>query len=101
MTIQIFLILLTLFATMTSLFTEAFKKLLDGANKSYSANIVASVAAALVGGVGTVLYYIIVGLPWTPINIICIPLMIIANWLGATLGYDKVKQTILQIKGIK
>jgi uncharacterized membrane protein len=101
MNVQIFLILLTLFAVITSLFTEAFKKVLNESGKKYSANIVASVAAALVGGVGTIVYYLIMGFPWTMINIICIPLMIIANWLGATVGYDKVKQTITQLKNLK
>ena len=101
MTVQIFLILLTLFATVTGLFTEAFKTYLDNANKKYSANIVASVAAVIVGGAGTALYYIFFGLPWTPINIIIIPLMIIANWLGATVGYDKVKQTIKQLNELE
>jgi hypothetical protein len=55
-------------------------------------------AAALVGGLGTVVYYIAVGIAWTPMNIICIPLMIIANWVSSMVGYDKVKQAIEQLK---
>ena len=98
MTIQVFLILLTLFATLTSLLTEGVKHFLDGLKIKYASNIVVLVAAAIVGGLGTVGYYIFAGLAWTPINIICIPLMIIANWLGSMVGYDKIKQAILQIQ---
>jgi hypothetical protein len=98
MTIQIFLILLTLFATLTSLLTEGMKNFLDELKINYASNIVVLAAAAVVGGLGTAVYYILAGLSWTPINIICIPLMIIANWLGSMIGYDKVKQAILQIQ---
>ena len=97
MTIQIFLILLAIFATMTSLLTEGVKKFLDEMKIKYASNIVVLAVAALVGGVGTVLAYLMLGLPFTLINIICIPLMIIANWLGSMIGYDKIKQAILQI----
>lgn len=97
MTIQIFLILLAIFATMTSLLTEGVKKFLDEMNIKYASNIVVLAAAVLVGGIGTVLAYLMLGLPFTFVNIICIPLMIVANWLGAMVGYDKIKQAILQI----
>ena len=97
MTIQIFLILLAIFATMTSLLTEGVKTFLDEMNIKYASNIVVLVAAVLVGGVGTVLAYLMLGLPFTLVNIICIPLMIVANWLGSMVGYDKIKQAILQI----
>lgn len=98
MTIQIFLILLTIFATLTSLCTEGIKKFLDGINVNYASNFVVLAAAALVGGIGTPVYYILAGLGWTAANIMCIPLMMVANWLGAMVGYDKVKQAILQLK---
>lgn len=97
MTIQMFLILLTLFSTLTGLLTEGFKKFLDGLNVAYASNIVVLVAAALVGGLGTVAFYLLTSMPLTLVNITCIPLMIIANWLGAMVGYDKIKQAILQI----
>ena len=97
MTISIFLLLLTIFAVCTSLLTEAIKNFCNEQSKNYASNIVVLVAAALVGGLGTVVYYIAVGIAWTPMNIICIPLMIIANWMGSMVGYDKVKQAIEQL----
>lgn len=97
MTISIFLLLLTIFAVCTSLLTEAMKNFCNEQGKDYASNIVVLVAAALVGGLGTVIYYIAASIAWTPINIICIPLMIIANWMGSMVGYDKVKQAIEQL----
>ena len=97
MTIQIFLILLTMFATLTGLLTEGVKSFLDGLKVNYASNIVVLVVSVLVGGLGTAVYYLIVGMTFSLVNIICIPLMIIANWLGSMVGYDKIKQAILQI----
>ena len=98
MTIQIFLILLTLFSTITGLLTEGIKKFLDDECIKYASNIIVLISAILVGGFGTIIYYTIFSTPLTVVNIICIPLMVIANWLGAMIGYDKIKQAILQIK---
>lgn len=97
MTIQVFLILLTLFSTLTGLFTEGVKNFLDELKVKYASNIIVLAAATIVGGLGTVIFYIFAGMPFTVVNIICIPLMIVTNWLGAMVGYDKIKQAILQI----
>ena len=97
MTVEIFLILLTILSTTTGLLTEFMKKLLDSMNKNYITNILALIVSIIVGGAGTSVYYILNGYEWNLINIVCIFLMMIANCLGAMLGYDKVKQTILQL----
>lgn len=99
MTVEIFLILLTIFSTVTSLFTQAVKKVLDVYEEDYASNVVVLVMAILVGGFGMIVFYILNGYEWTSTNIVCIPLMMLANWLGAMLGYDKIKQAITQIKG--
>lgn len=98
MTVELFLILLTVFATVTSLATEGVKKVLDNFDVQYASNIVVLLVAILVGGVGTAIYYTIFGYEWTAINVISIFLMVGANWLGAMVGYDKVTQAIMQIK---
>lgn len=97
MTIQIFLILLTMFATITSLCTEGVKEFLNSLKVKYASNIVVLAVSILVGGTGTAIYYVLAGLSFSTVNIICIPLMILANWIGSMVGYDKVKQAILQI----
>lgn len=96
MTAEIFLILLTIFSTVTSLVTEAVKKMLG--EKQYSSNIVVLIVAAIVGGVGTVVYYIINGSDINAVNVIYIGLMMLANWIGSMVGYDKVKQAITQFR---
>lgn len=94
MTVELFLTLLVFFSTATSLATEAFKKLL-GDRVPY--NILVLIIAMVVGCVGVSIYYVIYGIELNAINIIYIILMGIANWIGAMVGYDKIKQLISQI----
>lgn len=99
MTINVFLVLLTAFSIITSLFTEAVKTFLDSLNLKYASNIVALYCAMLVGGLGMMIFYVFTDAEVTMANSICIFLMMFANWLVAMLGYDKVKQAIMQLKG--
>lgn len=100
MTVETFLILLTILSIITSLFTEGIKKFLDLLKLRYASNIVALCVAVVVGISGTVIFYIWNDYEWTTLNMICMFLMTAANWLGAMVGYDKVKQTILQVISI-
>lgn len=96
MTVEIFLTLIIFFSTATSLITEAIKKFLDD-NVSY--NLLVLLVALIVGCAGTAIYYLANGIPYTAINITYLILMGIANWIGAMVGYDKIKQLISQING--
>lgn len=97
MTIELFLILLSAFAIVTSLFTEGIKHILDSLKVNYASNVVVLIVSIIVGGVGTVLFYLFNDIAWTTINIISIFLMCAANWLGSMIGYDKIMQAIEQI----
>ena len=97
MTVTAFLIILSICAAATSLITEGLKKLLDEAKVSYAANLLVFIVAIIVGCGATALYYVNYQVPFTALNSVYLALMGIANWLGATLGYDKVRQTIAQI----
>lgn len=97
MTVSMFLILLSAFSLIVGLVVQALKKLLDSLGATYSSNIVAVAVSAVVGIGGTVAYYIIAGIPFSAVNIICMLLMGIATAVGAMVGYDKVIQTIKQI----
>ena len=98
MTMTLFIALFTILAgAVASLITEAVKKWYANANKPYSANIIALVVSVISGGLGTSVYYILKGIPWTVNNIICVLLMIIAIWVTSMVGYDKVKQLLDQI----
>lgn len=98
MTVELFLILLSMLSVITSLFTEGVKKMLESLNFKYVSNIVVLCASIIVAGVGMIVFYLWNDFVWTTLNIICIFLMICANWLSAMLGYDKIKQAIEQIK---
>lgn len=98
MTVEIFLTLLTFLSLVTALVTQGFKILLDSLNVKYTSNILAACVAIVVGGAGTAVFYMWNDIAWTSLNVICMFLMMCANWLGAMLGYDKVIQTIKQIK---
>ena len=101
MTVNLFIILITLGAAVASLLTEAIKTAFSNAGKDCSPNMIALINSVIVGGLGTALSYILIGIPFTANNIICIPLMMLCIWIGSMVGYDKIIQLIQQIGGTK
>ncbi len=97
MTVTVFLVILTACAAITSLLTEGIKKFLDEQRVTYASNVLVLIIAMIVGCGATVLYYVNYQIPFNALNSVYLALMGVANWLGATLGYDKVRQTIAQI----
>ena len=97
MTVETFLLLLTALSVITGLFTEGLKKTLDAAKVKYASNILVLMVSVIVGGAGTTIFYLYTGVEWNSLNVTSIFLMIIANWLGAMIGYDKVIQAIKQM----
>ncbi|MCR4833109.1 MAG: hypothetical protein K5900_06005 [Butyrivibrio sp.] len=97
MTITLFITVFTVGAAVTSLLTEAIKKAYQNAGKEYSANMIALINALVVGGGGTAVTYMLNGITWSVNNVICLILMIVATWVGAMIGYDKVVQLLEQI----
>lgn len=96
MNTTMFLILLSAFSVLSSLVTEGVKKLFnDKANLSY--NVVALIVALIIGGGGTVIYYQLNGIIFSVNNIIYAVLMGLASGLVSMVGFDKVKQAILQL----
>lgn len=95
MTIELFMILFTIGSAASSLLTEAMKKLCV---KWASPNIIALMDAIIVGLFGTCAAYILMGVTYTPQNIICIILMTICIWIGSMIGYDKITQTLGQLR---
>ena len=96
MDVTIFLILLFAFSVITSLVMEVIKKFIyEEENISY--NIITLCIAIVVGSAGTLTYYQLVSLPFSVNNIIYAVLMGFASGLCSMLGYDKVKQAIIQI----
>lgn len=93
MTITLFLSLFTLGSMVSSLLTEAVKKATD-----ISSNLIALINAFVVGLAGTSAAYALMGVPFNLQNTICIILMTVCIWIGSMIGYDKVIQTISQIR---
>jgi len=97
MSITLFITILTIGGMVTALLTEAIKKMYANMKKDYSANIIALVNAVVVGCGGTAVVYMLMNIPWTVNNIICMVLMTVAVWIASMLGFDKVLQTVNQI----
>lgn len=93
MTIQLFMFLFTIGSVISSLLTEAIKQ----GFKNVSTNVIALVDAIVVGVIGTIFAYVLMGITFTAPNIICIVLMAVCIWIGSMVGYDKVKQTLEQL----
>lgn len=94
MTIQLFIFLFTIGSLVSSLLTETLKK----AMKNLSTNIIALVNSFVVGFLGTSAAYILMGVEVNMSNAVCLVLMAFCIWIGSMVGYDKVLQTIAQIK---
>ena len=96
MTVTMFLMLLSAFSVISGLVTESIKKLVnDKVNLSW--NITALVVALIIGSCGCFIYYQLSAIAFTLNNIINAILMGLASGLVSMIGYDKVKQAVLQI----
>lgn len=96
MTVTMFLMLLSAFSVISGLVTESIKKLVnDKVNLSW--NITALVVALIIGSCGCFIYYQLSAIAFTSNNIIYAILMGLASGLVSMIGYDKVKQAVLQI----
>lgn len=91
-----FLMLMFAFSVITSLVMEVTKKFINE-KENVSYNIVTLCIAVIIGSVGTLVYYQLTSTPYSLNNIIYAVLMGFASGLCSMLGYDKIKQAILQI----
>ena len=96
MTLEYFLLLLMIVSIFTGLVTEGIKKLLEESKKTYKANFLA-------GGVAVVLSVLVGNIILMDAQInskmaVYLIAMILLSWLSAMVGYDKVIQSLGQIK---
>lgn len=90
---------LALISVLTSLTVEALKKLFNEKQIQYSSNLLAvvvSVVLTIAVSVGYILYFAI---PVTIQVIITVIALAFLSFLGATVGFDKIKQMIEQLGG--
>lgn len=98
MNLTLFITLFTIFSTITGICTEGCKKILNDTSIRYSSNVLAFIVAGVVGLSGTGIYYILNSIEFNMVNIIFMILMSISTAFGAMVGYDKIIQTINQLK---
>lgn len=98
MELQFIFIMLFIVSVLTSLTVQGIKSLCKKYNANYSANILAVVVSAVISFGTMVLYCVYFEKP--PDNQIVVEtvILIFFSFLTATNGYDKVVQTIKQIK---
>lgn len=100
MTYVLFLSLFVVGAFVSAVVTEAVKKAFKNAKKEAAPNLLALINAFVVGGLGMAVAYVLLGIEWNIINIVCLCLMIVCIWMGSMYGFDKVVQMLAQIKRI-
>lgn len=94
MTIELFIFLFTIGSAAASLLTEALKK----AFGNLPSNILALASSFVIGIGGSAIAYVLMDIPGTQKNIVCVILMPFCIWVSAMVGYDKIMQLIGQIR---
>lgn len=92
MTLEIFISVLVISATATSIAIEIIKNLLNKAGVIYKAMPIAVVIAFIVGVVEIFIYTLSNGYDVTTITILYAVCMGVANIFGSNVGYDKIKE---------
>ena len=95
---MIFLSLMTAEIAINILLTQAVKTAL-GDKFKYSSNLLALLDAIIVGIGGTAFYFYLSGIEFTGKNCIYMVPLCAILWIGSTVGYDKVVQTVMQVIG--
>lgn len=95
MTLEIFISILILSASVTSLGIEIVKRLLHRFHIKYDALIVATVTAFVLGVAELFIYYRMNGLAITSITCVYAICLGIANLVASQVGYDKIKEFLL------
>lgn len=98
MSTQLFLTLLLGVSVLVSLTVEALKKIL---NDRVSSNLIVGIVSVVISTVVGIFYYMLTDMVFDPKLIVYLVALIFISWLCAMLGYDKVVQTLKQIKGGK
>lgn len=92
-----FLMLLMLTSVLTSLTVEAVKMML-GEKVSFNNNMLVGFISLVLSVIIGICYCIKYNVAFTNVTIIYILALVFMSWLCAMLGYDKVIQTLSQVK---
>jgi uncharacterized membrane protein YkgB len=98
MSTELFLFLLLAVSLLTGLMVEALKKLLDEHNKIYRTNTLAGIVAIVLSVAVFAGYIVLTGSTFNSALVVYLIALVFLSWLCAMLGYDKVIQTLSQLK---
>ena len=99
MTLELFITILVMSATATSVAVQIVKTILDKMEKTYDSVPIAVIIAMIVGVGEIFIYYGINTIPITMVTILYAICMGVANAVGATTSYDLVKKFINALFG--
>lgn len=100
-TFETFLLGVIASSLLTGLVTEGVKKLLDEHEVTYYTNTLAAIVAVITSVLLGIGYVLVCDVALTTHIFVYLIALAFASWLIAMNGYDKVLQTILQIKNKK
>lgn len=86
---------------LTNLTVEGIKKLLDGTNAKYSSNVLAAILSTILSGAVCAIYLIMNDIGFSVKIGVEIVILMYLGFLVATVGYDKVIQTLKQLQANK
>ncbi len=92
---------LLIVSLITNLTVEAIKKILNETNVKYSSNVLAAIVSVVIAGFVSAIYMIMNCIPFSIKIGAQIAILMYLCFLIATVGYDKVIQTIRQISSAK
>lgn len=95
------MILLSLVATLSSLLTEAVKKVFNLDGKKISLNLLAAIVSIVTSLLVSFGYLILFDISFNPKVIVYIVALCLLAFVTSTTSYDKVKETIKQIDLLK
>ena len=96
--LHVFLLGVLITSTLTSLATEAVKKLLAEHSKNYYANTLAGIVSVILSVAIGIGYMMLSSISFTSQTIVYLIALVFISWLCAMVGYDKVIQAISQFK---
>lgn len=96
---EVFLIGLMVVSTLTSLVTEAVKKILVEYNVKYRANTLVGIVAAVLSAAIGIGYVVIASIGFSAQVVVCLIALVFLSWLCAMVGYDKVIASLKTVKG--
>ena len=82
----------------TMLLTQSIKQFYYNRGSEASPNIIALINAIVVGGGGTAFIYMLMEIPWSVNNVLCLIAMAFLVWMGSMIGYSKIIETFQQFR---